>query len=151
MSLDVYLIAEDYSVLKGSGIFVRENGSTREISIEEWNEKFPNTEPVSMNYEVGERTNEVYHGNITHNLAPLARAVGIYKLLWRPEDLGITKARQLIVPLAEGLQKLVDRKNELQQYNPPNGWGTYQGLVNFVADYLDACEDYPQAELRVSR
>ncbi len=45
----------------------------------------------------------VYESNITHNLTEMADAVGIYKYLWRPEELGITKAKDLIKPLADGL------------------------------------------------
>lgn len=51
--------------------------------------------------------NEVYDANITHNLNTMAEEAGIYKHLWRPEELGITKAKDLIEPLAEGLAKMV--------------------------------------------
>jgi len=35
----------------------------------------------------------VYDANITHNLGAMAEAAGIYKHLWRPEEIGITKAQ----------------------------------------------------------
>jgi hypothetical protein len=39
---------------------------------------------------------EVYSDNITHNLGEMADAAGIYKALWRPEEIGITKAAELV-------------------------------------------------------
>ena len=33
-----------------------------------------------------------YSANITHNLGKMAEEAGIYKHLWRPEEIGITKA-----------------------------------------------------------
>ena len=43
MSLDVYLITKESQIKKASsGIFVRENGQTKEITQEEWNAKNPN-------------------------------------------------------------------------------------------------------------
>ncbi len=55
---------------------------------------------------------EVFSDNITHNLTEMADAVGLYKPLWRPDEIGITKANQLIGILAEGLQTLIrERKH----------------------------------------
>jgi len=39
----------------------------------------------------------------------------------------------------------------LKKHNPKNGWGDYEGLVRFVKEYLKACIDYPDAEIKVSR
>ena len=41
---------------------------------------------------------EGYSSNITHNLGAMAREAGIYEACWRPEEIGITKAAQLIEP-----------------------------------------------------
>src|SRR6185437_6923036 len=101
MSLDVYLEDDDVTP-KGSGIFVREGGQTREISREEWDSKFPGVEPVIADVERNER----YSANITHNLGKMADVAEVYKPLWRPDEVGITHARQLIEPLTEGLRRL---------------------------------------------
>ena len=95
----------------------------------------------------------VYSANITHNLNKMADAAGIYKALWRPEEMEppATKARDLIPHLQRGLADLVARPDYFAQFNPPNGWGTYAGLVKFVRDYLNACGNEPDAEVRVSR
>lgn len=43
-----------------------------------------------------ESVEQLYWANITHNLNSMAGAAGIYQHLWRPEEVGVTKARQLI-------------------------------------------------------
>jgi hypothetical protein len=151
MSLNVSLIVKE-SQKKSitSGIFIRENGQTVEISQEEWDIKFPGKIPLKFNQEEQE-TNEVYSANITHNLNTMAEEVGIYKHLWRPEEIEITKASELIEPLKKGIKKLKSTPEKYKKFNPENGWGTYEGFVSFVENYLDACCEYPEAEVEVDR
>jgi len=94
---------------------------------------------------------EVYDANITHNLNTMAEEAGIYKHLWRPEELGITKAKDLIEPLAEGLSKMVCNKSHYEQFNASNGWGLWEHFVPWIAKYLDACRKYPDANVNVYR
>lgn len=93
----------------------------------------------------------IYEANITHNLNKMAIAVEIYKYLWRPEELGITHAGQLIAALEEGLRKLEDNPDEYSKYNASNGWGLYDHFVPFVRNYLEACKRYPKALVMVDR
>jgi len=97
------------------------------------------------------RPTEVYWRNITHNLAPMAREAGIYDVLWRPEEVGATKAKQLVMGLALGLSALEADPDHFRQWNPENGWGSYEGLVEFVREYLAACVENPDADVRVCR
>lgn len=150
MSLDVYLTLKDTKVINsGSGIFIREDGQTKEITRAEWDKKFPGREPiVAIQVEEGD---EVYSANITHNLGRMADEAGIYQCLWRPDEIGISKASQLITPLRDGLALLQTEPERFRKFNPPNGWGTYEGLIEFVRNYLAACERYPDAEVSVWR
>jgi len=93
----------------------------------------------------------VYSSNITHNLGDMAQAVGIYMCLWRPDEMGIGHASQLIPLLQDGLQKLKGDPEKYKKYNATNGWGVYEQFVLWVEEYLKACEDYPDAAVRVSR
>lgn len=93
----------------------------------------------------------VYDANITHNLGTMAHEAGIYKHLWRPEEIGITKAEQLIEPLKNGLELLESDPERFKAFNPENGWGSYEGLVRFVQKYLEACKENPDATIDVSR
>lgn len=142
MSLDVYLTLPGAPKREGSGIYVREDGQTREITREEWDRRFPSVAPYVVDQ--GDDT-PIYEANITHNLAPMAREAGVYEVLWRPEKVGITLAVDLIPPLTTGLAILQSDPDRFRLLNPPNGWGSYEGLVSFVRNYLDACQRYPQA------
>ena len=97
------------------------------------------------------RETTIYDRNITHNLNKMADEAGIYKHLWRPEEIEITKAAQLIEPLREGLSLLLSDPERFKKFDPENKWGDYDGLVNFVREYLAACEENPNASVRVSR
>ena len=93
----------------------------------------------------------IYDRSITHNLNKMADAAGIYKHLWMPEEIGITKAAQLIDPLREGLALLLSDPERFKKFDPENKWGDYYGLVDFVRKYLLACEENPNASVSVSR
>jgi len=147
MSLDVYLISPEIQPEESSKIFIREDGQNKEISHSEWDKRFPGQEPLV----VKESSHYVFCGNITHNLSKMANMAGLYEALWRPEELDITHAHQLIDILRDGLCLLKDAPVRFKALNPENGWGNYEGLVRFVEDYLKACEENPQAQIRVSR
>ena len=93
----------------------------------------------------------VYSANITHNLNGMAEAAGIYKELWRPDEIGVTKASQLIEPLTKGLAWLKSNRQEAEKHNASNGWGLYEHFVPFVEKYLGACKEHPEATVSVSR
>ena len=152
MSLDVYLIADAPPTMPndGSGIYIRRNGQTVEITREEWDRAFPGQEPVVLTAEYGIDCT-VYESNITHNLGEMAAAAGIYEALWRPEEIGALRAKDIAPRLREGLQKLRAEPTVFKSHNPSNGWGDYDELVRFTAAYLDACERYSEATIRVSR
>lgn len=92
-----------------------------------------------------------YEANVTHNLTAMADEAGIYRHLWRPDELGITKARELIEPLCAGVALMKSDPPRFLKHNPSNGWGSYERFVPWIEEYLQACEDYPNAEIHVSR
>ena len=94
---------------------------------------------------------ELFSRNITHNLNTMAGRAGIYYHLWRPEEIGIEYANQLIEPLSDGLERLKRYPDYYQQFNATNGWGMYEHFVPFVEAYLEACREYPGASINVSR
>ena len=94
---------------------------------------------------------ELYSRNITHNLGKMAQEAGIYKCLWRPEEIGITHAKQMIDRLEKGVALLTTEKTRFEKFNSPNGWGMWEHFVPFCMDYLQACRDHPYAQVEVSR
>lgn len=106
---------------------------------------------ISLYYKLGkkEKRVEVFYKNITHNLSKMAKAVdyNFYETIW--------KGSQFILPkdifiLKNGLEKLLNNKNFYKNFEPSNGWGTYEDLVSFVEDYINALEEFPDAKRFVS-
>jgi hypothetical protein len=89
----------------------------------------------------------VYHNYTTHNLGKMANKAGIYEALWRSTD---SKAGDLIPSLEKGLAKLRAKPVYYAKYTPPNGYGTYAGLVTFTEDVLRACRLHPNAVVECS-
>ena len=100
---------------------------------------------------INEEGDEVFSANITHNLGNMAQEAGIYMLLWRPEELGLTRAQEIAPELFRGYVNLVLLPEHYKQFNSPNGWGMYENFVKFVNKCLTACDEYPTAFIEVSR
>lgn len=140
MSLDVYLLRE------------------RTITYDD------GTEPKN-------ETEILYDSNITHNLNLMAEKAGLYEALWRPyqlketynipegDDVGefnfeeenMVIASELVPVIEKGLKDLKDRPEYFKEFNPENGWGSYDSLLRFTEKYLEACKEYPNAKVEVSR
>lgn len=147
MSLDISLKTKYPITKKGTGIFVRESGATRELSLEEAKTRFPEGDILERE----EESNEVYSTNITHNLTSMADAAGLYYVLWRPEELNLSTAEEVIPLLEDGLENLKADPEKYEAFNPSNGWGSYDQLLITVEEYLSACRKYPDALIEVSR
>lgn len=98
-----------------------------------------------------EDNEELYSSNITHNLGKMADEAGIYYALWRPEEIGKTKAGDIVELLEAGIADLKARPDYFKQFNSPNGWGMYEHFVPFVEEYLEACKSHPDSIIEVSR
>lgn len=152
MSLDVYLtlpVGRAVRPAEAGRIFVRRDGANVEITRGEWDEMYPGREPVVVTEEMD--VQEVFTANITHNLGRMAAECGLYEPLWEAQDNGVTHASELIEPIRAGLERLRDERERLLEFNPSNGWGDYDGLLRFTENYLAACEQWPEAEVRVWR
>jgi len=115
----------------------------------------------------------LYNDTITHNLGKMARAAGCYETLWSPLDslahlvlpseqiceladhfealwqpLGSTVLAVRLIPQLEVSLDILERHpDHFSAFNAPNGWGNYDNLVSFVRGYLDACKEFPDAEV----
>lgn len=94
---------------------------------------------------------ELFWANITHNLGKMADAAGIYEALWRPEEQGWTKAKEIAPVIETGLLLMIKQRQKYQEYDAANGWGTYDQFVPWIARYLEACYQFPDATIYVSR
>jgi hypothetical protein len=97
------------------------------------------------------RGDEVYHGNVTHNLGAMAKEASLYNAMWRPEEIGAKFARQIVYLLIFGIDNLKTEPEAYKKMNPENGWGSYDGLLRVAMEYAEACKKYPDAFIEVSR
>lgn len=152
MSLDVTLRSPDTSpntpTPSNPMVEIEHKGEKKFISLEDFHRLWPNDEP---NLVTDSPESILYSANITHNLTGMATAAGIYKPLWRPEEIGIEQAQQLTPLLEKGMKILTEQKTEMLKYNSPNGWGKYEDFVKFVGEYLEATKKWPTAIIEVSR
>lgn len=97
---------------------------------------------------------ELFWKNITHNLTEMAEQCGVYSMLWRPyqwnEIKSKPKAEYMIDNLEKALSLLKSNPEYYNQFNAPNGWGTYKVFVNSLEEILEACYEYPNANIRAS-
>ena len=45
------------------------------------------------------------------------------------------------------IKDMIFKKEEYEKLNPPNGWGTYEGLLKCFRKMRDICEDNPDGIL----
>ena len=148
MSLDVSLVIRGIMIPTNTQrIFIRESGQNKEISRAEWDALHPGREPITVMVE----EECLFSANITHNLAQMASMAGIYGACWRPGEVGVQKAGQLIPLLRVGIEKMKAHPVHFKSLDAPNGWGTYEDFLPWLERYLEACETYPDASLEVSR
>lgn len=153
MSLDLYIESKTPVHHRGTGIYVRDNGETKELKTkQEVLTYFPDVNPDEIK-ETSYVDNEYFHMNITHNLTEMASQceipgmckpnkgmVSLYDLLWHPEEnLGITTlTEEYIHDVIKCYLKLTENPEFFEKFNPDNGWGTYKQLVEKTNQYIIA-------------
>lgn len=182
MSLDLYILSERPILHRGTGVFVRDNGQTRELqTIEEVKAHFPDADTSDI--EVYEWMNDkLFRVNLTHNLTEMASHVPIecaeghytmrryserddpdwkprpltaYNLLWHPETNPLLSQRtaglwDVIAITPELIRQCMDvycytafHRQELETYNPSNGWGSYEQLLKATHDLVVCLLEIP--------
>lgn len=149
MSLDLYITSKTPIRKRGTGVYVRENGETRELrTLSEVIDHFPDAD-VSQIQEFVYETDEIWHGNITHNLNKMADHVPVekytlYMYLWRPEEINYTHVTtDYLEGIFKGFIYLKSHKDELLEYQPPidpetgERWGNYEQLVGFCLSLVN--------------
>jgi hypothetical protein len=89
-----------------------------------------------------------YWANITHNVAPMWRAAGVYKSLYRSEG---KRAGELVETLEKGIEDMTANPDKYKALNPANGWGNYEGALDFLREFAKACKDNPLGIVGLSR
>ncbi len=196
MSLDLSIKSARPVRHRGTGVYIRKNGATRELeTLEEVKAYFPEADLSAIHvYEYED--NELFHMNLTHNLTEMASHVPIagtdgvmtlprdferdkpdfkpkllsaYNLLWHPEtnpllandtihrvdddgyewDMEVTRIDAELVRQVMAVQHYIaNNREELERYNPDNGWGNYDHLMKATTNLLIALLDIPASEYK---
>ena len=118
-------------------------------------------------YTYEEDDQEVYAANVGGDFRLMAQEAGLYEALWKPyrlhydyepsenhkeemafEDSVEIYARDILPHLYKGLQELKDFP---KHYNNFSGSLPHTYFVSFVERYIQACVDFPEALVVVSR
>lgn len=105
---------------------------------------------VSLRATVTEEREVYAHSGMTHNMVKMAEWAGVYLACWYPEEIDVRIAADLVPLLKAGLYRLENKSEEAMRFNPSNGWGNYEGFVEFLREYLAACIKYPGAKIEVN-
>lgn len=155
MSLDLYIISKTPVLHRGTGVYIRENGETKELTTkQEVLTHFPDMNPDTIEEKTYE-DDTYFHINITHNLVTMAdeckvhgtcnynsdsAVVTLYDLMWHPKDnLNITTPNMdYLEDIMSCYRKLLEEPDFFKKFNPDNGWGTYEQLAKRTKEYINA-------------
>lgn len=86
-----------------------------------------------------------------HCLCYCPDKTSLHSILWRPEETTLLTINGKLTPsyvkaLSICLEDLKEHRKYYEKFNPKNGWGNYDNLVNFVENLLEAIDKIPQEE-----
>ncbi len=90
----------------------------------------------------------LYTTNITHNLIPMWRRVGVYEELYNADGVA---ASNIVPALVNGLAFMRANPNTCRALEPANGHGTYRDALPFLQELHDACRLNSRAMLKVAQ
>lgn len=82
--------------------------------------------------------------SITHNLRGMADELHISQLLWKMPE---TTGKDLGPLIEQALKELEADPKRFEPFNPPNGWGDYETLVEFLYEIVANCKKYPNSNI----
>ena len=91
---------------------------------------------------------EVWEWNVTHNLSQMWRAAGIFNEIYNSEGV---EASEVVDRLNHGLRMMTHHPEAYRALEPSNGWGTYENAIEFIGNFIEACNEYPKAVIAVCK
>lgn len=156
MSLDLYIYSKTPVLHRGTGVYVRDNGETKELATkQEVLTYFPDINPDTIEEKTYEN-NTYFHINLTHNLISMADECKVnsysecttihgekptlYNLLWYPKKTMYIEepTMEYVEGLVSCYKKLLKDADYFKKFNPSNGWGTYEQLLKKTKEYINA-------------
>jgi hypothetical protein len=85
-------------------------------------------------------------GGYTSNVAPMwTDALGR-----RLADLKEKNASEALAALQRAVAAMEADTGKYEAMNPPNGWGDYEGALDYLRRLMDACAAHPKATIWIS-
>ena len=113
---------------------------------------------------------QVAHYNLTHNLGLLASHIpvgtttkytssntteqeelSLYSILWEADEHCLYSPSDIREYLITGLTYLETNYDDLLQYNPKNGYGNIDQIIEVTRKLIADCRIYPEAQLHHCR
>lgn len=124
---------------------------------------------MSLTVAIIDKDETIWDGNITHNMGVMASHIpvnyrneddtvafmgSLYDIVWRADNIGdpfFLNTAPMVDVLSDGICYMIQHRLELLQYNPDNGWGSYDDFLNWLISYKNQCEDNPNCKIEISR
>ena len=90
----------------------------------------------------------VFDANYTHNVTPMWVRAGVYAALY--ESAG-RLALDILPDLRRGLRDMEEHPEAYRPFDDPGDWGTYRTALPWLRKVVAACEENPDATIRVSK
>lgn len=116
---------------------------------------------VADDYEVEEKE---WHANITHNMGIMARhvptsykrdgeeySISLYDAIWNPDEFNMANTDYVGQAIIHGLSFMFNNAEELEKYNPDNGWGDFGSFILWLVKYWEACRVNPDCKITLSK
>jgi hypothetical protein len=76
----------------------------------------------------------------------------IYVILWkRLRDLHGVLCADAVPQLATAVEHMRTHPQEYEQFAPRNGWGNYEGALEFLTRIYEGCKRHPKCTIKISR
>ena len=95
----------------------------------------------------GDPIEAVEVGNYTRNVSPMWRDALGGKLLSEFHDAPCSEAAG---PLAGAVKRMEADPEKYRAMNPPNGWGDYEGAIDYLRRIAEACASHTKCTLWIS-
>ena len=102
---------------------------------------------VSLCINTGKENKEVVDiGNMTSNIAPMY--YDAFGKDWK--FINNQKCKDIIGFIEEAYLKMENNPDKYKAMNPSNGWGNYEGALEYLKSILKECEENPNCIISIS-
>ena len=87
----------------------------------------------------------IWDRNYTHNTNRMLRAAG-----FGFRDIDGMSAADAVARIEDAIRELKANPDRYREMNPENGWGSYEGILDVLCEFAQACHEHPKTTVAVS-